>query len=515
MNKYNIYWTDMHSNIHSNQMKDLEKWFEHAKKLLDFWPIAYYPYYMRKDETGLGVEDIYPEEVVNKDWEQLREFVIEKNKEGYPMFMGFEWQGSGLDGDHNVYYLDNDQNTHRPLRYEELIKLLPLDRAIAIPHHLAYELGKRGKNWSTHNEAYSPFVEIYSSHGSSESDVTSVHMARHIHMGPRTSGCTVEDGLNKNNIFGIIASGDNHSAPAVYGHGLMACLSEQCTKEAIWDAFLNRRVYGVTGDRIKLDFKINDYVMGSVIENVDSSEKLEAVVNAEGSHAIDRIELLRNNVLLHVYTHSGKWEEKELKENVRFKFKVEFGWGPDRRVYEDIEKKIWQASLKVDGKILSIEKCFTNFGQEINNVEDDRCDFTLTTYKSSATGKWMGPSPVENEALIFEVEAPLESIMNLKVDGKIYDLVVREVIEGSQLFHLRDDIEQLTKERWGFTSYYRDDPFWHNAYKFKVYQGIVEDGYRASFKYEIGAKKTDCDNYRVRVYEKNGHMAWSSPIFIR
>lgn len=26
---------------------------------MDFWPIAYYPYTMRKDETGLGVEDRY------------------------------------------------------------------------------------------------------------------------------------------------------------------------------------------------------------------------------------------------------------------------------------------------------------------------------------------------------------------------------------------------------------------------------------------------------------------------
>ena len=36
-------WTDLHSNIHHNQMDELDKWTEHAKEVLDFWPIAYYP----------------------------------------------------------------------------------------------------------------------------------------------------------------------------------------------------------------------------------------------------------------------------------------------------------------------------------------------------------------------------------------------------------------------------------------------------------------------------------------
>ena len=33
-------WTDLHSNIHHNQMDELDKWTEHAKEVLDFWPIA-------------------------------------------------------------------------------------------------------------------------------------------------------------------------------------------------------------------------------------------------------------------------------------------------------------------------------------------------------------------------------------------------------------------------------------------------------------------------------------------
>ena len=63
---YKILWTDMHSNIHHEQMNELPQWFDQVQKMMDFWPIAYYPYTMRKDETGLGVEDRYPLDVIEK-----------------------------------------------------------------------------------------------------------------------------------------------------------------------------------------------------------------------------------------------------------------------------------------------------------------------------------------------------------------------------------------------------------------------------------------------------------------
>lgn len=85
---YKILWTDMHSNIHHEQMNELPQWFDQVQKTMDFWPIAYYPYTMRRDETGLGVEDRYPLDVIEKDWEILRQFTDQVNAEGFPMFMG-------------------------------------------------------------------------------------------------------------------------------------------------------------------------------------------------------------------------------------------------------------------------------------------------------------------------------------------------------------------------------------------------------------------------------------------
>ena len=75
-------WTDLHSNIHHNQMDELDKWTEHAKEVLDFWPIAYYPFQMIKTESGAGLEDLCPEEEIKKDWEIVRGKVKEENANG-------------------------------------------------------------------------------------------------------------------------------------------------------------------------------------------------------------------------------------------------------------------------------------------------------------------------------------------------------------------------------------------------------------------------------------------------
>ena len=96
--EYKKLWTDMHSNIHHDQMAELPLWYDQIKKEMDFWPIAYYPFIMRPTPSGLAVEDRLEDELTGPDWEMVRELARRAEKEGFPMFMGYEWQGSGLDG---------------------------------------------------------------------------------------------------------------------------------------------------------------------------------------------------------------------------------------------------------------------------------------------------------------------------------------------------------------------------------------------------------------------------------
>ncbi|MEG0240422.1 hypothetical protein [Anaerorhabdus sp.] len=508
-NQYNIYWTDMHSNIHHEQINELEKWYEQVKATMDFWPIAYYPYTMRKDECGLGVEDIFPSDVINKDWELIRDFTNKVNQSGYPMFMGYEWQGAGLDGDHNVFFKDNQENMAYPLRYTDLVNTFKGKDAIGIPHHLAYHQGDRGKNWSTHDETFSPVAEIYSSHGSSENDNGPIEMTRHVHMGPRTGKTCVEAGLNKGKKIGVIAAGDNHSCPSVYGFGYCAVLAKSPSKEDIWDALINRRTYGVSKDKIKLNFTIDGSEMGSIVKP-NKNGKLSVKVNA--SNAIDRIEIIKDNVVDIMIPHTSTWEKEEFTGKVKFKFQLELGWGPDRRIFPDIESRKWVGKLETPGKLLSVEKCWSTFGQSLDHVTDHSCEFNLTSYKTTATGKWMGPSAITTEGFIFEIEDDINSSVKLIIDGIEYNLSIRDIIKSSDLIPLMDEARMLLNETFGFNEYYRTDPWWHNAYKIKVNQAAPSIAYEREIDMDMDT--TQSNQIRVRVWQKNGAVAWSSPIFI-
>ena len=507
--KYKKLWTDMHSNIHHDQMETLPMWYEQVRKEMDFWPIAYYPFYMRPTEYGLAVEDRYDDELIAKDWELVRKLTEQANKDGFPMFMGYEWQGSGLDGDHNVFFLNNDQKQEHPLRYQELVDTYKGKDVIGIPHHLAYQPGSRGKNWATHNEKFSPFAEIYSSHGSSENDEGPLTMDRHVHMGPRTGETTYERGLNLGCKVGIIASGDNHSVPGVFGHGSMCALAENTTKEAIWDAFVNRRTYGVSRSRIEVDYTVDGVPMGGEVE---TEGDVQVEFSVKGTAAIDRIEILKDNVLEEMVVHSGTWEREKPQGLVRFKFFLELGWGPDVHVYKDQWRKNWSGRLEVDGKLLGIEKCWSNYGQDILHQDESSCDFAMTTYQSTASGKWMGPSNVTTEGFIFEVEADADSTMHLTIDGKEYPLSVREMFDGSKVTGLWDEVKKLTRETWGNITHYRDDPWWHNAYKFRVGRAYPASSYEVTCKKKIHMEQDG--NLRLRIWQRNGDAAWTSPVFV-
>jgi hypothetical protein len=100
------------------------------------------------------------------------------------------------------------------------------------------------------------------------------------------------------------------------------------------------------------------------------------------------------------------------------------------------------------------------------------------------------------------------------VDGKAYILTVAEILAQTHMYELREGVEEVLKERVGFDAYYQDDPFWHNAYKFKIHRGILEAGYRMEIEKELKDDFCQGSQIRVRVYQKNGHRAWSLPIFI-
>jgi len=63
-------------------------------------------------------------------------------------FVGYEWHGNRTYyGDHNVFYFDEDNPLDDTDDLPVLFENLKRRRGIAIPHHTAYQVHQRGKDW--------------------------------------------------------------------------------------------------------------------------------------------------------------------------------------------------------------------------------------------------------------------------------------------------------------------------------------------------------------------------------
>lgn len=508
--KYKALYTDFHTNIHPSQLDEFDRWYDHAQNVIDFWLIAYYPYEKFEFGRGLKSEREISQARYKEQWELIRKRIKEMNHDNpdFPMFLGFEWQGAGLDGDHNVFFKE-DGEMHLPRRYTDLAQSYEGQDVIGIPHHLAYAKGHRGKNWDTHIEWFSPFAEIKSQHGSSEYGVTDMAMDRHIHMGPRTGGTSVFDGLNKGHKVGIVASGDNHVVPADQVNGIAGVWAVENTKDAIWDAIQNKRVFGCTNNRISLWFDINGSPMGSTV--VDENQDLIAHIEVLGNSKIKHVELIKNGSINAIdFNGSPKVRNKEA---IKFKSKFEFGWGPNVEVYPDITSRNWDITINTEAKILHLEPSFSNFDQKIVSQNDHEVVLNLHTYKTSHTGKWMGKSPIVSEGFIIEFEGKETDRVDITINGTTYHKTVGDILDNTDLIVELDDAYKLAKERFDVDGDYRSDSFYHNAYKTRINEGFTDNQYNTSFDFAL--EDADAKGWYVaKVYQQDGQVAWSSPIWV-
>jgi hypothetical protein len=282
-------------------------------------------------------------------------------------------------------------------------------RAFAIPHHTGYEARWRGKDWDIHDEELSPVMEIFSSHGSSEGCATPAPLETNESMGPRVTEGTYQAALARGLRIGAIGSNDGSGLPGRWGLGRAAVLAESCTREAIWQAIAQRRTYAVTGDRMLLDLRVEGAPMGSVIR---TGRSVDVEVAVTGSHAIDRVELLRNNVVADTYCHAGTWEEARMAAR-RVKVEMELGWGPVTSYGLDAPGSTWDGRLTVSGgRLAGIEKCFSLFGQRVDALDETTCSFHLVT-----AGRTQARNANATQSLVFEIVGDRDAQLELRTEG--------------------------------------------------------------------------------------------------
>ena len=257
----------------------------------------------------------WTEGITPEEWELTQKLVKEFYHPGkFVTFLSYEWSSPAPYGHHNVFYKTDsapffDLKHHTTV--EDLWAKLENWDVFTVPHHTA--IMWRGINspfvdWTHKSDQLRPAVEIYSLHGACEFFNNPMKYEEY-DFTPTSSNFGpyyARDGWAAGNWMAAVGGSDNHTAHPGQPHGGLTCvMAPELTREAVFDAIMNRRAYATTGARILLDFRINGHIMGDRF-SLSRGEKPEIRIDAVGTAPIDFIELMRYSG--EEWTSLEKWE---------------------------------------------------------------------------------------------------------------------------------------------------------------------------------------------------------------
>jgi len=489
-----VFFGDLHNhNSVGYGLGSPERAFEIARSHLDFFCFTPHAYYDTSAQSIMMNNWKGYEKITRDRWPDVLELNRAYHDPGaFVTFPGYERHSSAVGHHHIVFPGDG-----APLEYfAELKDFQDHARslgAIVVPHHPGYIEGTAGAEPGLWDPAVSPILEMFSEHGNAECDTAPVDYIRHS-MGPRVTRHTMQGFLERGYRFGIVASTDDHLGfPGAYGEGKAAVLAPELTREALFEAIRERRTYGVSGDRIVLDFRVNGRRMGA---DLPCSRNRTIAVYVQGRDALDRVEVLRNNRVIYretpadVEPPANPWDSPVM-------LRVEYGWGPmsENQIPLDRIPEIydWDFTVRLENAdMLDVEPCWQSAPLDeerrhrivdtgaagfsiVSYTSRRRCLFNRDTHQMALTVKG---SP--RSAVVVETRLP---------ERKTLRVPFSDLIAGDEAM------------RVGRNS-------------LKLHRLVPSVHARASFTIEDDAPGDRVDWYYLRVAQKNGQLAWSSPVWI-
>jgi len=489
-----LYWGDLHNhNAVGYARGSLERAYDIAQEHLDFfcftghsqWPdMPAMPESPRKTHLR-GFE------VFRNNWEKVQRLANDNYVPGqFVPFIGYEWHSSQK-GDQCVVFPGEDAELRYIDDIRELQEFAKSFGAILIPHHPAYLTGWRGANWDVLDTSVSPVLEIFSEHGNAESDLAPYGYDRHS-MGGRYTVNTYQWLLQQGVRIGAVANTDDHLGyPGAYGQGLCAVYADDLTRESIFEAVKARHVYGVNADRIGLQFGLNGAFMG---DSVAASSQRQIAVTVDGKSVIDRVEVLRNNRVIHRdhpvdrVTDRDSWKKPVM-------CRIEYGWGSGGAVREE-NIFDWEFSVGIEnGEILEATPCFQS-----GPFDEDRRDtlsragenrYTVQSYTSRSNAY----EERATKGVILKLNATPETQLTVDIGQPVRKQVSKSMGELAE----SSDV--------AFTGEFTSPSMLFHRITFAEH-------YETAFEVEDNRKPIADDWYYVRVQQSNGSLAWSSPIWV-
>lgn len=296
-------------------------------------------------------------------WEELNRLTAEYNRDGqFIIFPGYEWSGNtGLGGDRNVMFKYEGRQIHRS--HHALVEDLSDVESDA---NSAADLFKALKD-----EDCVVFAHI----GGRYADIKSAHDGRiersvEVHSDWGTFEWLLEDAFDQGYRVGILANSDGHkgrhgashpgaSLFGAYG-GLSCLLAKSLTRDALFEALRRRHHYATTGTRLHLDTRVRferdahlygedpnmggqviatvrDAMMGDILHADDDTVTFEIDVSAGAP--IERIEIRNRMQVLETWR---PYEAAQLGRRIRIIWEGSEYRGRGRQ-------SVWDGTATLDG----------------------------------------------------------------------------------------------------------------------------------------------------------------------
>ena len=462
---HRLYWADFHGQTEetcgSNSMVD---YFHFAREhgLLDI--------------CGHQGNDF---EVSDGLWEIINATTQHQNEEGrFITFPGYEWSGNTpLGGDRNVYFAsESGQIVH------SCTDLLPGKRTSHPVAPTAAELFRELKQQK--GAQTFAFAHVGGRYADLSMHDPEVELAVEIHSAWGTFEWLLEDALSRGYRIGICANSDGHKTrpgasypgSGEFGSlgGLTCVLAPELTRASILTALRARHFYATTGNRALLEVHLaaedgRQAMMGDVVDLDGSGAHLH--VRVAGTAAIESVQV-RNGAeaITKVIPYANEEPGRRIK----------IAWS-GAQVRGRARQTSWDGGLVVrDNTILSVRPI--NFWNPLRPVRHLGPD--SVSWQSVTTGGLCG--------VILSLEKPFEGTLSLETAQG--DLACELAAVG---------VEPAAWEFGGLSK------------RVEIHRLPDENRHRqVSFDVPLDSLHKGDNPVYVRVAQEDGHLAWSSPIYV-
>lgn len=431
-------------------------------------------------------------QITDEFWEKINKTAASFNKPGsFVTFPGYEWSGNTpLGGDRNVYFKEEGgevNHSHHDLLPDTYSKYPPAPTA-----DLLFQCLRKSR--ATTPEGPKPFV--FAHVGGRYADITmhdeKIETAMEVHSAWGTFEWLITDALKKGYRIGICGASDGHkgrpgaSYPGVgkFGSlgGLTCFLTEKLDRDHIYEAIKKRHFYATSGHRPVLSVEVENLqggpgssgIMGDIIETESSEVTLR--VRVIGTANLEAITIFNGTEIV----ESRKpYTADDLGNRVKLVWAGAEVRGRDRM-------SNWDGSLAVRGNgIRNITPInFWNLLQQIKQTAVDSLE-----WESVTTGGLAG--------MILDLEEGNKGELEItwKDGGKK---------EPVRVGVLQVDLEPRVYSYGGLEK------------KLELYRLPPRDAFYREMDFTVKVKdlKTGDNPLYIRAAQEDGHLAWSSPVYV-